>query len=93
MKQKESDTRRIFYGVVATIAIIIAGFFIVRGMNPEFFDIFGLVVFIFLLGVGFWILKYRKKFPRWIAFIIVLIGLLGLVVDGYIVIKTYLIGG
>ncbi len=61
-------------------------------LRAEFFDIFGLIVFTFLLVIGLMMIK-KKKLPDWAGFVILLIGILGLIVDGYIVIKTYLIGG
>jgi hypothetical protein len=37
--------------------------------------------------------KKKKKMPDIIGFIILLIGILGLIVDGYIVIKYIILGG
>ncbi len=61
-------------------------------MNAEFFDIFGIGVFAFLLFVGIKMIQ-KKKLPKYTGFIILLIAILGLIVDGYIVIKTYFLGG
>ncbi|MFH1608042.1 MAG: hypothetical protein ABIA78_02820 [archaeon] len=60
-------------------------------IQPEFFDIFGLVVFIFLFFVGMKMVK-KQKIPEWAGYIVLLIAVLGLIVDGTIVIKTYLLG-
>ena len=79
--------------IILTIGIIVAVLLIMQGYKPEFFDIFGVFTHIFLLIVGSWILLSKEKLPNWIGFIILLIGILGLIVDGFIVIKTYFIGG
>lgn len=57
------------------------------GQKPEFYDFFGLLTFAFLTGVGIYMLKKPKKTPTWIWFVILMIGLLGLIVDGSIVLK------
>jgi len=61
-------------------------------MEAEFFDIFGLGTFAFLFVIGIWMLKSRKKLPNWVGYVILLISLLGLIIDGTIVIKTYFLG-
>ncbi len=62
-------------------------------VSAAFFDIFGFIAFIFLLIVGIWMLKSKRKLPKWIGIIILLIAILGIIIDGFIVIKTYIIGG
>ncbi len=59
----------------------------------EYFDIFGLATFAFLFVVGAWMMKKNRVPPEWVMYILMLIGILGFVVDGYIVINTFLIGG
>lgn len=59
-------------------------------LRPEFFDIFGLAVFTFILGVGSFSLISKKRLPKWTAIALIIIGVLGLVVDGTIVFITYL---
>jgi len=51
---------------------------------PEFFDIFGLVCFSFLLILGIWMLNTRKEVPSWAEFLVLAIAICGLLVDGYI---------
>ena len=58
-------------------------------IRPEFFDIFGVLTFTILLIIGLKIRVNQKKAST----ILIIIGILGLIVDGTIVIKTYLIGG
>lgn len=77
---------------IGIIAVTIASMFIVQGNNPEFFDLFGLIVFAFLFYIGYKTLIKKKKLSEIEGFIILLIAILGLIVDGYIVIKTYLLG-
>ena len=60
-------------------------------IRPEFFDIFGLAIFAFLLFVGIKMVQ-KKKLPNWTGFVILLIAIAGLIVDGIIVTKTYIIG-
>lgn len=76
--------------IITIIVIVVAIFLIIQGNRPEFFDIFGLVIFIFLLIVGSWMLLSKKKLPQWVGFVILLVGILGLIVDGFIVFQTYL---
>ena len=60
-------------------------------MNPEFFDIFGLAGFTIILLIGIWILKAKNKVPNWIGIILMIIAILGLIVDGFIVITNYIL--
>jgi len=59
-------------------------------ITPEFFDIFGLITFTYLGALGIWALKSSEKLPDWTAYLLVLIGIAGLIIDGTIVYKTYL---
>ena len=59
-------------------------------VNAEFLDIFGFLGFIYIVIISIFILK-NKKIPKWAAIILLTIGILGLIVDGFIVISTYLI--
>ncbi len=64
-------------------------------MNAEFFDIFGIFVFAIILIIGILIKFKRRKSPKhfldWIAIILIIIGVLGLIVDGTIVIVNYFV--
>lgn len=59
-------------------------------MRPEFFDIFGILTFMFLISVSLWQLKFKKLPSDWIIIIILIIGILGLVIDTFNVYKGYL---
>lgn len=59
-------------------------------VNAEFFDIFGFLGFIYIIIISIWILR-NKKVPRWTAIILLIIGILGLTIDGFIIINTYLV--
>ena len=59
-------------------------------VNAEFFDVFGFLGFIYITIISIWILK-NKKVPGWAAIILLTIGILGLIIDGLIVISTYLV--
>lgn len=78
--------------LIGMIIVIMTIFLVAQGNKPEFFDIFGLFVFVFLFVVGIFIVK-KRKLPDWVGFAILLIAILGFMVDGYIVIKTYFLGG
>lgn len=52
-------------------------------IKPEFFDIFGIFVFMFFIAISLWGLFSRKSFPRWILVIILIIGIIGLMVDTF----------
>lgn len=54
-------------------------------VNPEFFDTFGIVVFLFITSLSLWSLNKKQCPPEWALFVLLLIGLSGLLVDGFIV--------
>jgi len=58
--------------------------------EPQSFDILGLATFGFILSISIWGLRTKKPFPRWVLFILLLIGILGIFIDGTIVYITYL---
>jgi len=76
--------------IISIVVIIITIYLVASGNPPEFFDIFGLAIFVFLFIIGVLMIK-KQKLPDWIGFIILLIAILGLIVDGSIVIKTYIL--
>jgi len=79
--------------IIGLVAVVLTIFLITQNPeDPVFFDYFGLLTFTFLFGVGVWMLKTKNKAYEWIGFLILLIGILGLIVDGFIVIKR-IIGG
>ena len=55
--------------------------------EPEFFDIFGLIVFSVLLILGISLRKIARKR----ALVIIGISIIGLLVDGYIVISNFIL--
>lgn len=59
-------------------------------LRAEFFDIFGTVVFLFIIAISSWALKTGKAIPQWALIILLIIGVLGLLVDSIIVKRTYL---
>lgn len=50
--------------------------------GPEFFDLFGLIVFLGLIFIGIWHFYSKKRLPDWVAFSLMVIGIMGLIVDG-----------
>jgi predicted membrane channel-forming protein YqfA (hemolysin III family) len=75
------------------LALIITG--VLRYyFGPEFFDLFGLVIFIGLIFIGVWHFYTKKRLPDWVAFSLIVIGLLGILVDGvtsFVLIKKWIL--
>lgn len=61
-------------------------------MNAEFFDVFGFMGFIIILMISIWMLKSKDKLPNWAGVILLSIAILGIIIDGIIVIKTFILG-
>lgn len=59
-------------------------------LNPAFFDILGFSAFAFIILFAAWVLMYRRLPPRIVIYILLIVGILGLIVDGIIVYQTYL---
>ena len=60
-------------------------------INAEFMDIFGLIGFIILLFLGIRIFQLGGEPLKIYAYIIILISLIGILIDGYIVITTFIL--
>lgn len=58
--------------------------------QPEFFDIFGVVFFSFIVVVSLWALKTRKRFSKQILILLLIFGILGAIIDSTIVYLFYL---
>ena len=67
-------------------------------LKPQFFDIFGVVGFIYIVYFSvrglfgkkiLWGL-FGKKIPNWTLIILLLIGLIGLIIDSWVVYTFYL---
>ncbi len=58
-------------------------------LQPQFFDIFGLMSFVYIAFIAFWGL-HGRRFKKWELAILLAIGLGGLLVDGLIVYSYYL---
>lgn len=56
-------------------------------ISAEFFDIFGFIGFLILLTTG---ISIRKKVKNQ-SLIIIVISVIGLIVDGYIVLKNFIL--
>jgi len=85
------NKKNIEWVIAILVAILITLFLVFNGFRPEFFDIFGLIVFTYLFVVGIWMFKQKRKIPNWIKFPILTIGILGFIVDGFIVLKTFIL--
>jgi hypothetical protein len=60
-------------------------------VEAAFFDIFGIIVFIILLYMGMKLSKYKLRHIKIGGYLLIVIATLGLLVDLYNVIYTYLI--
>ena len=58
-------------------------------IKPEFFDVFGIFVFSFIVIVSIWGLQIKRPFAKWVLITLLIIGILGFLVDGIIVFTTY----
>lgn len=59
--------------------------------DPAFYDIFGFVGFLFITLLALWSLKKKHRVPRWAKIILLIVGVIGLVVDGYVVLSRFLV--
>ena len=60
-------------------------------VEAAFFDIFGVVVFIFLLYMGMKFSKYKLNHIKFGGYLLMVIGTVGLLVDLYNVMNKYII--
>ena len=58
--------------------------------RPESYDISGIFVFLLLIIVSIWSLRSRKVLPVWLSVILLVIGALGVIIDGTIVYIKFL---
>ena len=58
--------------------------------RPEFYDIFGVFIFTFIIIISIWTLTTNENLPQWILRTLLIIGILGLIIDGTIVYKKFL---
>jgi len=73
------------------LLFIIGAFILAPKLKPEQFDIFGIFVFSFLIYIANKELETKGKMSNNTAYILLLIGILGLIVDGYTVL-TRIVG-
>lgn len=66
------------------IASIIA-FLMIGKYPPQFFDNFGVIIFAFLSVFGVWMLNTKKETSDNLAFVVLLVGIVGLITDGGII--------
>lgn len=71
--------------ITLILAIIISFLIISYGKTAETFDNFGFIGFIILTIIGIHILRNKKRTPDWIGLLLMLIALIGLIVDGFVV--------
>lgn len=59
-------------------------------LQPSFFDIFGAIGFLVIIGIAVKGLFNSGSLPEWMLVVLLLIGIIGFIVDCAIVYKTYL---
>lgn len=59
-------------------------------MRAEFFDIFGIFVWIFFIGISGRALYTGTAIPYWAVAALLIMSILGILVDGIIVYRTYI---
>lgn len=59
-------------------------------LKAESFDILGLFTFSFITILSVWSLLSGELFPKWAVFLLLIIGVLGLIIDGAIVYQAYI---
>lgn len=57
--------------------------------NPAFYDIFGVFIFVFIIVISVLMLNSNEKLPNYLTWILLIIGILGLIVDLFSVYKEY----
>ena len=60
-------------------------------VDASFFDIFGFLGFIYIFIVTVWMLKSDKRLPKMWLIVLLIIAILGMVVNGLIVLYSYII--
>ncbi|HNZ51783.1 MAG TPA: hypothetical protein PLT60_00220 [Candidatus Pacearchaeota archaeon] len=59
-------------------------------INPLFFYILGIIIFVLLLIFGLKFSKYKIKYIKYGGYLLIIVGLLGLVIDLYNIFNKYL---
>jgi len=55
-------------------------FEVIKGLGPQFFDVFGVLAFVYIIFFSNMLLN-EKKLPRGFTVILLLIGLIGFFID------------
>lgn len=84
--------KKVFNKTAITIILVLIVLAIlgVLKFQAEIFDVFGILVFSFLVFVSGWMLYSHKETPNWVAWILLGIGIMGIIIDGGIVLKVML---
>lgn len=61
-------------------------------IRPEFFDIFGIVTFSLITYISVRALFFNESVPFWALIFLLIVGVLGFIIDGTIVYRTYVQG-
>ncbi|NCS98605.1 hypothetical protein GW764_00280 [Candidatus Parcubacteria bacterium] len=59
-------------------------------LKPQHYDILGLVVFLFIVGIAFFGIYNELQLPQWVFVVLLLIGVGGLLIDGSIVYNYFI---
>ncbi len=76
----------VILGIIAFVLLTTASRGIGNALtSPEFYDIFGIAVFIFIIVLAGWSLYTRRSPYRIFLWILLIIGILGIIIDGTLV--------
>jgi hypothetical protein len=78
------------------ITALVITIFLRYKFGAEFFDIFGLFIFSGLIFLGVYGLYSKKKIPNWVYFVLIVLGIFGILIDGWTsfnLIKSFMFGG
>ena len=54
-------------------------------LKPEHFDILGVFAFVYITFIAIWALNTSSRLPAWALYVLLIIGIVGLIVDVMIV--------
>ncbi len=78
------------YFLIGIVLVVITVFITLNQTDPAFYDPLGFVTFSFLIAIGIYMLRKPKNPPEWIWFFLILVGVLGIIIDGSIVLREFI---
>lgn len=82
---------KVYYSIGIILILATLGVVWIEG-NPAFYDPLGFISFTFLIGLGIYMLRNPKTLlPRWVWFILIMMGAVGIIIDGSIVLREFIL--